>query len=74
MIPLIFQDIVALSRTDEYASSPKLQPDELTVGFKVPPFMVQKMKTFMMSVRTDPSVSEEALLARAKDQVVFKYL
>ena len=63
------QDIIALSKTDEYASSSKLQPDELAVGFHVPHFMVQKMKAFMTSVRTDPSVSDEALLARAKDQV-----
>lgn len=67
---MVMQDIIALSKTDEYASSSKLQPDELAVGFNVPQFMVQKMKAFMTSVRTDSSVSDEALLARAKDQLI----
>jgi len=62
---MVLQDIVSLSGSDEYASSPKLQSGELQGGFKVPSFMLAKMRTFMASVRTDPTASDDALLAVA---------
>ena len=56
---------MSLSGSDEYASSPKLQSGELQGGFKVPSFMLAKMRTFMASVRTDPTASDDVLLAVA---------
>lgn len=62
---MVLQDIVALSGTDEYSSSPKLQPSELQGGFQVPAFMLTKMRTFMGAVRTDPGASDDVLLLAA---------
>jgi len=67
---MVLQDIICLSQTDEYSSSCRLQLDELAGGFHVPAFIIQKMRVFMASVRTDPSVSDEVLLAEAKVQLI----
>lgn len=49
---MILEDIQELTQADEYRNSPNLQLKELK-GFEAPPFLVNKVKCFIESVRTD---------------------
>lgn len=49
---MILEDIQELTLTEEYRNSPNLQLKELR-GFEAPPFLINKVKNFIESVRTD---------------------
>lgn len=49
---MVLEDIHELTQTDEYRNNPNLQLKELK-GFEAPPFLVNKIKSFIESVRTD---------------------
>ncbi|XP_044755184.1 deoxynucleotidyltransferase terminal-interacting protein 1 isoform X2 [Coccinella septempunctata] len=49
---MILSDIKELTESDDYKNSPNLQLNELK-GFEVPQFLLNKIKIFMESVRTD---------------------
>ncbi|KAL3268181.1 hypothetical protein HHI36_007307 [Cryptolaemus montrouzieri] len=49
---MILNDIKELTENDDYKNSANLQLGELK-GFEVPPFLMNKIKSFMESVRTD---------------------
>ena len=66
---MVLNDILRLSKTEEYASHPKQKPEELATGFRIPPFMLNKMQRFMADVQTDPNVPDDVLLEEAKDHV-----
>jgi len=67
---MVLQDILELASTDEYVSHPRRKHGELTnAGFYAPPFMVEKMKTLMKQIATDPDVSDEQLLENATSKI-----
>ncbi|XP_022692918.1 deoxynucleotidyltransferase terminal-interacting protein 1-like isoform X2 [Varroa jacobsoni] len=49
---LLLDDIKHLAQTEEYKDAPGVQVDDLE-GFKVPEFMINKMRSSMLSLRTD---------------------
>lgn len=59
---MILCDIKELTESDDYRNSPNLQLNELK-GFEVPQFLLNKIKIFMESVRTDrkPQMGMELL-------------
>ncbi len=65
---MVLDDIVGLVRSNEYASHPRLQPDQL-VGFKAPSFMVKKIRRFTAMVRTKPMIDDDDLIAEGKRQI-----
>ena len=65
---MVLNDILELSQTPDYASHPRQQPNEL-LGFQVPDFMVKKMKSFVVHIRTDPSTPDSNLLKQGEEQV-----
>jgi len=67
---MVLQDILELASTDEYASHPRRKHGELTnAGFYAPQCMVEKMKTLMKQIATDPEVSDEQLLENAASKI-----
>jgi len=67
---MVLQDILELASTDEYVSHPRRKHGELTnAGFYAPSFMVEKMKTLMKQIATDPDVSDEQLLESATSKI-----
>merc|ERR1712223_750081 len=67
---MVLQDILELASTDEYASHPRRKHGELTnAGFYAPTCMVEKMKTLMKQIATDPEVSDEQLLENAASKI-----
>ena len=65
---MVLNDILELSQTPDYASHPRQQPNEL-LGFQVPDFMVKKMKSFVVHIRTDPSTLDSDLLKQGEEQI-----
>lgn len=49
---MVLEDIYELAQNDDYRNNPHLQLHELK-GFEVPPFLLNKIRSFMESVRTD---------------------
>ena len=67
---MVLQDILELASTDEYASHPRRKHGELVnAGFHAPLFMVEKMKTLMKQIATDPETSDEQLLENAASKI-----
>lgn len=62
---MVLSDILELMESSDYASNARSQPAEL-MGFRVPDFMIEKMRSFADQVRTDPTVSDEELLRSAQ--------
>lgn len=52
---MILDDIRDLTATDDYKNSPNLQLNELK-GFVVPPFMTNKIRTYIENARTDTRI------------------
>merc|ERR1712096_116882 len=52
----VLGDILELAESPEYSSHPKQQPAEL-VGFNVPDWMIEKMKAYIETAKTNPSTS-----------------
>jgi len=63
---MVLGDIMELAESPEYSSHPKQQPGEL-VGFTVPDWMIDKMKTYIDNAKTDPMTSDEELLRVAEE-------
>merc|ERR1712223_908287 len=67
---MVLQDILELAATDEYSSHPRRKHGELVdAGFHAPSFMVEKMKTLMKQIATDPEISDEQLLVNAASKI-----
>lgn len=63
---MVLRDILDLAESPEYASHPKQQPGEL-VGFTVPEWMIEKMKTYIENAKTNPETTDEELLRMAEE-------
>lgn len=63
---MVLRDILELAESPEYASHPKQQPGEL-VGFTVPEWMLEKMKTYIENAKTNPETTDEELLRMAEE-------
>ena len=63
---MVLSDILQLAQSPEYSSHPKQQPEEL-VGFTVPPWMLDKMKAYIETAKTNPATSDEELLRMAEE-------
>jgi len=63
---MVLDDILELAESPEYASHPKQQPGEL-VGFTVPEWMIEKMKAYIETAKTNPETTDEELLRMAEE-------
>lgn len=63
---MVLRDILDLAESPEYSSHPKQQPGEL-VGFTVPEWMIEKMKTYIENAKTNPETTDEELLRMAEE-------
>ena len=63
---MVLSDILQLAQSPEYSSHPKQQPDEL-VGFTVPQWMIEKMKAYIETAKTNPDTTDEELLRIAEE-------
>ena len=63
---MVLSDILQLAQSPEYSSHPKQQPEEL-VGFRVPQWMIEKMKAYIETAKTNPDTTDEELLRMAED-------
>jgi len=63
---MVLRDILDLAESPEYSSHPKQQPGEL-VGFTVPEWMIEKMKTYIDNAKTNPETTDEELLRMAEE-------
>jgi len=63
---MVLHDILELAESPEYSSHPKQQPGEL-VGFNVPEWMIEKMKAYIETAKTNPGTSDEELLRIAEE-------
>jgi len=63
---MVLRDILDLAESPEYSSHPKQQPGEL-VGFTVPDWMIEKMKTYIENAKTNPETTDEELLRMAEE-------
>jgi len=63
---MVLRDILDLAESPEYSSHPKQQPSEL-VGFTVPEWMIEKMKTYIENAKTNPDTTDEELLRMAEE-------
>ena len=63
---MVLSDILQLAQSPEYSSHPKQQPEEL-VGFRVPQWMIEKMKAYIETAKTNPDTTDEELLRMAEE-------
>jgi deoxynucleotidyltransferase terminal-interacting protein 1 len=63
---MVLQDILDLAESPEYSSHPKQQPGEL-VGFTVPDWMLEKMKAYIETAKTNPETTDDELLRMAEE-------
>jgi len=63
---MVLKDILDLAESPEYSSHPKQQPGEL-VGFTVPDWMLEKMKAYIETAKTNPETTDEELLRMAEE-------
>jgi len=63
---MVLQDILDLAESPEYSSHPKQQPGEL-VGFTVPEWMLEKMKAYIETAKTNPETTDDELLRMAEE-------
>eukprot|EP00092_Neocalanus_flemingeri_P019429 GFUD01021047.1.p1 GENE.GFUD01021047.1~~GFUD01021047.1.p1 ORF type:complete len:406 (+),score=100.38 GFUD01021047.1:169-1386(+) len=63
---MVLNDILQLAESPEYSSHPKQQPGEL-VGFNVPEWMIEKMKAYIETAKTNPDTTDEELLRIAEE-------
>jgi len=63
---MVLDDILELAESPEYSSHPKQQPGEL-VGFTVPEWMIEKMKAYIETAKTNPETTDEELLRMAEE-------
>ena len=63
---MVLSDILQLAESPEYSSHPKQQPGEL-VGFTVPDWMIEKMKAYIETAKTNPETTDEELLRIAEE-------
>ena len=63
---MVLGDILQLAQSPEYSSHPKQQPEEL-VGFTVPLWMIEKMKAYIETAKTNPDTTDEELLRMAEE-------
>merc|ERR1719215_2104710 len=60
------EGLPALAESPEYSSHPKQQPGEL-VGFTVPEWMLEKMKAYIETAKTNPETTDDELLRMAEE-------
>merc|ERR1711962_1606018 len=63
---MVLRDILDLAESPEYSSHPKQQPEEL-VGFRVPQWMIENMKAYIETAKTNPDTTDEELLRIAEE-------
>ena len=63
---MVLSDILQLAQSPEYSSHPKQQPEEL-VGFTVPQWMIEKMRAYIETAKTNPDTTDEELLRIAEE-------
>jgi len=63
---MVLSDILQLAESPEYSSHPKQQPGEL-VGFTVPEWMIEKMKAYIETAKTNPDTTDDELLRIAEE-------
>jgi len=63
---MVLKDILDLAESPEYSSHPKQQPSEL-VGFTVPDWMLEKMKAYIETAKTNPETTDDELLRMAEE-------
>ena len=63
---MVLSDILQLAESPEYSSHPKQQPGEL-VGFNVPEWMIEKMKAYIETAKTNPDTTDDELLRIAEE-------
>ena len=63
---MVLADILQLAQSPEYSSHPKQQPAEL-VGFTVPQWMIEKMRAYIETAKTNPDTTDEELLRLAEE-------
>ena len=63
---MVLSDILQLAESPEYSSHPKQQPGEL-VGFTVPEWMIEKMKAYIETAKTNPETTDDELLRMAEE-------
>ena len=63
---MVLSDILQLAESPEYSSHPKQQPGEL-VGFTVPEWMIEKMKAYIETAKTNPETTDDELLRIAEE-------
>jgi hypothetical protein len=63
---MVLSDILQLAESPEYSSHPKQQPGEL-VGFNVPEWMIEKMKAYIETAKTNPETTDDELLRIAEE-------
>jgi len=63
---MVLGDILELAESPEYSSHPKQQPAEL-VGFNVPDWMIEKMKAYIETAKTNPDTTDDELLRMAEE-------
>jgi len=63
---MVLSDILQLAQSPEYSSHPKQQPEEL-VGFSVPVWMIEKMRAYIETAKTNPDTTDEELLRMAEE-------
>jgi len=63
---MVLKDILDLAESPEYSSHPKQQPGEL-VGFTVPDWMLEKMKAYIETAKTNPETTDDELLRMAEE-------
>ena len=63
---MVLHDILELAESPEYSSHPKQQPGEL-VGFTVPDWMIDKMRAYIETAKTNPETTDEELLRMAEE-------
>ena len=63
---MVLSDILQLAEYPEYSSHPKQQPGEL-LGFNVPEWMIEKMKAYIETAKTNPDTTDEELLRIAEE-------
>merc|ERR1711935_917013 len=63
---MVLHDILELAESPEYSSHPKQQPGEL-VGFTVPDWMIDKMRAYIETAKTNPETTDEELLRIAEE-------
>ena len=80
---MVLSDILQLAQSPEYSSHPKQQPEELVrvtchhgdhhyycdhqVGFSVPVWMIEKMRAYIETAKTNPDTTDEELLRMAEE-------